>query len=385
MPWKEATAMSLRIEFVQAALEPGSNVSRLCRRFGISRKTGYKWLNRYRDAGSDVRSLADRSRRPHSSPWRTPRVLEDAVLRVRDTHPAWGGRKIRAYLLHRDHVGVPSASTITAILRRHERLDPKECAKHRPFQRFEMDRPNELWQMDFKGYFPLVNGGYCHPLTILDDHSRFLLGLQACPDETRGSVQDTLVAVFRQYGLPECILVDNGPPWGSGKKGRHTRFTVWLIRLGIQVIHSRPYHPQTLGKDERLHRTLKAEVISRSALHTLDHCQQTFDTWRPVYNEERPHEALDLLPPITRYQPSSRQFPDPLPPVQYDIGDTIRKVDASGRIHFRNHRFRIGKGFKGQSVAVRPLHIDGDFAVFYCHQRVARISLRDDNDRAENL
>jgi len=182
MPWKEATAMSLRIEFVQAALKPGSNVSRLCRRFGISRKTGYKWLNGYRDAGGDILSLADRSRRPHGSPSRTPRVMGKAILQVRDAHPAWGGRKIRAYLLNHDHVGLPSASTVTAILRRHGRLDPQESTKHRPFQRFRKEVPNELWQMDFKGYFPLLNGGYCHPLTVLDDHPRFLLGLQACPD-----------------------------------------------------------------------------------------------------------------------------------------------------------------------------------------------------------
>ena len=385
MPWKETTAMSLRIEFVQAALELGSNVSQLCRHFGISRKTGYKWLKRFGEADGDVDSLADQSRRPHRSPRRTPKVMEQTVLQTRDTHPAWGGRKIQAFLLNHGHVGVPGASTITAILRRHGRLNPEECAKHHPFQRFEKDRPNELWQMDFKGYFPLLNGGYCHPLTVLDDHSRFLLGLKACPDETRGSVQDSLAAVFRQYGLPECILVDNGPPWGSSTVGRHTEFAAWLMRLGIQIVHSRPYHPQTLGKDERLHRTLKAELISRSSLQTLDHCQHAFDNWRPVYNEQRPHEALNMLPPATRYQPSSQRFPDPLPPVQYDIGDTVRKVQATGRVYFRNQRFRVGKAFKGQSVAIRPLNQNGDFGVFFCNQRIARISLGQHNDIAEDL
>jgi transposase InsO family protein len=385
MPWKEATAMSLRIEFVQAAFEPGLSMSELCRRFGISRKTGYKWLNRFRDADGDLASLADRSRRPHSSPRQTPRVMEEAVLRIRDTHPAWGGRKIRARLLKLEYVGVPSASTVTAILRRHGRLDAQECAKHAPFQRFEMDRPNQLWQMDFKGYFPLVNGGDCHPLTVLDDHSRFLLGLKACSDETRISVEESLTTVFRQYGLPESILVDNGAPWGSSTVGRYTQLAAWLMRLGIQVIHSRPYHPQTLGKDERLHRTLKAEVITRSSLQTLEQCQHAFDTWRPIYNQVRPHEALDMSTPATRYQPSSRRFPEPLPPLQYGITDIVRKVQASGRIYFRNQRFRVGKAFKGQIVALRPLNLDGGFEVFFCNQRIARFTLDHDNDTANQL
>jgi hypothetical protein len=237
--------------------------------------------------------------------------------------------------------------------------------------------------MDFKGHFSLANGGYCHPLTVLDDHSRFLLGLKACPDETRSSVEDSLTAVFRQYGLPESILVDNGPPWGGCGAGLCTRFSAWLMRLGIEVVHSRPYHPQTLGKDERLHRTLKAEVISRCSLQTLEHCQNAFDSWRPIYNQVRPHEALDMSTPVDRYQSSSRKFPETLPPVQYDISDAVRKVQSTGRIHFRNQRFYVGRAFKGQRVALRPLNPDGDFAVYYCKQRVARISLDQHNDTAD--
>ena len=191
--------------------------------------------------------------------------------------------------------------------------------------------------------------------------------------------------MFRQYGLPESILVDNGPPWGGCGAGRYTRFAAWLMRLGIQVVHSRPYHPQTLGKDERLHRTLKAEVISRYSLQTLDHCQEAFDTWRPIYNQERPHEALQMSPPATRYQPSSRRFPEPLPPIQYNISDAVRKVQSSGRIYFRNQCFLIGKAFKGQRVALRPLNPDGDFGVFYSNQRIARISLDQHNDTVEQL
>ena len=212
MPWKEATAMSLRWEFVQQARQEGANVSQLCRHFGIARKTGYKWLRRYEAMADAATGPPDRSRRPHSSPAQTPLSVEEAVLAVRQQHPVWGGRKIRAYLARSDDIHVPAASTITAILRRHGQLDEAESAKHRAYQRFEMEQPNQLWQMDFKGYFPLIMGGRCHPLTVLDDCSRFLVGLQACPDETHRTVQERLTAIFRRYGLPQRMLMDNGSP-----------------------------------------------------------------------------------------------------------------------------------------------------------------------------
>jgi transposase InsO family protein len=259
-------------------------------------------------------------------------------------------------------------------LRRHGELDPEESAKHRPCEQFEMEQPNQLWQMDFKGYFPLTCGGYCHPLTVLDDHSRYLLGLQACPNETHTTVQSQLSAIFHCYGLPERILVDNGSPWGDDAHTRHTILTAWLIRLGIAISHSRPYHPQTMGKDERLHRTLQAELIGRRSLSTLDECQLEFDRWRQVYNTERPHEALALEPPAYRYQPSPRLFPEHLAPVVYDVGEVVRKVDVASRISFLNRPFRVGKAFRRQPVAIRPTEIDGEFDVLFCTQRVAQIS-----------
>jgi len=186
MPWKETTTMSLRTEFIHLAGLAEANISQLCRSFGISRKTGYKWLKRYRENGES--GLADRSRRPLHSPKRSLGELEAAVMAVRCEHAAWDGRKIRAHLEWKGQSQLPSASTITEILRRNGQMDEQEARKHRPFQRFEMEQPNQLWQMDFKGYFALTEGGYCHPLTLLDDRSRFLLGLQACPNETRQTV-----------------------------------------------------------------------------------------------------------------------------------------------------------------------------------------------------
>ncbi len=377
MPWKEATSMSLRLEFIHLAELENANISELCRRFGISRKTGYKWIQRYREEGES--GLADRSRRPHHSPKRTSAEIEAEVDGVRREHPAWGGRKIKAYLERKGHKQLPSPSTITEILRRNDHIDEEEASEHRPFQRFEMEQPNLLWQMDFKGYFALEEGGYCHPLNVLDDHSRFLLGLKACPNETYQTVQEQLTGIFRCYGLPERMLMDNGSPWGDDANTPHTILTAWLIRLGVQISHGRPYHPQTQGKSERLHRTLQAELLSRYTFPNLTQCQLHFDRWRDIYNFERPHEALEMQSPASRFQSSTRAFPEVLPPILYDTGDIIRKVDKGGKIYFRNRRFRVGKAFRYNPVALRPSQIDGEYEVFFCHLKVAQISLRDDN------
>ena len=377
MPWKETTTMSLRTEFIHLAELEVANISQLCRRFGISRKTGYKWLKRYREGGESA--LADRSRRPHHSPRRSPEATEADVIAVRRKHPAWGGRKIKAYLERNGHSSLPSPSTITQILYRNQHIDPQEGAKHRPFQRFEKAQPNQLWQMDFKGYFALEAGGYCHPLTVLDDHSRFLLALRACPNETYLTVEEQLREVFRCYGLPECMLVDNGSPWGDDADSPYTILTAWLMRLEVRVSHGRPYHPQTQGKDERLHRTLQAELLCQVSLATLAACQWHFDQWRDVYNYERPHEALGMQPPSSRYQLSPRPFPEVLPPILYNTGDIIRKVDASGKISFHNRSFRVGKAFRHNPVALRPAQTDGVYEVFFCSQKIAQISLREDN------
>jgi transposase InsO family protein len=377
MPWKETTAMSQRTEIIERAKADGANISGLCREYGISRKTVYKWLKREEDMG--VAGLEDQSRRPRRSPKRTEAHMEGQVLEVRKEHPAWGGRKIRRVLQDLGQEPVPAASTITAILRRHEQLDPQERPKHKAYQRFECEQPNDLWQMDFKGYFALGEGGYCHPLTVIDDHSRFLVGLKACPNETYLTVQTQLSAIFEQYGLPERMLMDNGSPWGDDAQSRHTILTSWLLRLGIAISHGRPYHPQTQGKDERLNRTLRDEVIARHAMTSLRDSQTRFDEWQHTYNYLRPHEALHLDTPSTRYQPSPRPFPTILPPVTYEPNDLIRKVDATGKIYFRNRAFRVGKAFRHQPVALRPTETDGVFQVFFCTSKIARINLPMDN------
>lgn len=377
MPWKEASTVSLREAFVEQALEPGANLSQLCRNHGISRKTGYKWLDRYRQTG--IVGLQDQSRRPRTSPKQTKAEVEAIILETRAAHPTWGGYKIKAYLQRKGWERLPAHSTIHAILKRNGQIDPEEGCKHKAFEHFEMSLPNQLWQMDFKGHFALPAGGRCHPLSVLDDHSRFLLGLRACGNETKETVQQHLSDIFRSYGLPERILMDNGSPWGDSQGNPYTAFGAWLIRLGIRISHGRPYHPQTQGKAERLHRTLQEDLLQRQTLDDLDRYQEHFDAWREVYNQERPHAALDMAVPADRYQPSSRNFPEVLPPIIYDPHASVRMVDKLGRISFQGRIFRVGKAFIRYPVAIVPTEIDGDYEVYFCQQRVAQISFRGDN------
>jgi len=375
LPWRKVSIVSLRREFVMLAVQEGANMRELCRRYGIQPRIGYKWLARYAAAGEA--GLVDRSRRPHASPDRTPAEVEAEVVRLRQQHPCWGGRKLRQRLLDLGMDVVPSASTITAILHRHGLIDAGESAKHKAFERFERAVPNELWQMDFKGHFATA-AGRCHPLTMVDDHSRFALAVEACRDERAPTVQHVMTSVFRRYGLPDRILTDNGPPWGSSDPDhRWTPLSAWLLRLGVGVTHGRPYHPQTQGKDERFHRTLKLEVIAGRAWHDVVECQSAFEAWRHVYNAERPHDALDLATPASRYRPSYRSFPENLPPIDYGQGAIVRKVQKKGEIWFANRPWKIGNAFAGYPVALRPTTVDGRYHVVFCHHEIAELDLRE--------
>jgi transposase InsO family protein len=371
MPWREVSVMDERREFVQLAGQEGANRRELCRRFGIHADTGYKWLGRFTAGDSE---LKDRSRRPHTSPKRSEAVVEQRVLAIRDAHPAWGARKI-ARCLERDGVKPPAVSTVHEILRRNGRIVPPSGGL-RASQRFEMPAPNMLWQMDFKGWRPLADGGHCHPLTVLDDHSRYALSLQACANEQGSTVQNRLELVFQRYGLPDAFFVDNGTPWGDASGQCWTRFGVWLLKLGIRVLHSRPYHPQSRGKNERFHRTLEAEVFALRRLRDLDDAQRAFDAWRTVYNFERPHEALDQDVPASRYRPSTRSMPSRLPTVEYDEHEIVRTVPATkDYISFKGHRWKVPQAFRGERVAIRPTQVDGRYGVFFGAHQIARIDL----------
>lgn len=371
MPWREYTWMSEREDFVRQALEGRSSMTALCRAFGISRKTGYKLLQQHRTKGTE--GLKARSRRPLRSPARCSPKIAAKVCELRRQHPTWGGRKIHHRLRLDGELVVPAYSTITGILDRNGLLSP-ERRLHRDLQRFEAEQPNDLWQMDFKGHFA-TGSGRCHPLTVLDDHSRFNLCLAACPDERGETVRQVLTSVFRHYGLPKRMLMDNGSPWGSDWDHPHSWLTAWLIRLGITVSHGRPYHPQTQGKDERFHRTLKQDLIDRMDWLDLCQAQEAFDPYRHCYNYERPHQAIGDVPPAMRYQPSNRAFPETLPAIEYETGDEVRRVQRNGRISFHGREFLVSKAFTGEPVALRALEED-IWSVYYCLQQVGKLDLR---------
>lgn len=351
---------------------PGANVSELCRRFGVSRSNGYKWLRRALDGPA---GLAERSRRPLTSPQQTPPALAERVLAVRAAHPRWGGRKIRR-VLQDTGLASPAASTITAILRRAGQLDGPGSGEPRDWVRFEHAEPNDLWQMDFKGHFAM-QAGRCHALTVLDDHSRYALEIAACGDERTETVQARLADAFRRYGLPRRILADNGSPWGTaGSPERHTRLTVWLLDLDVPVIHGRPCHPQTQGKDERFHRTLKGEVLDGRTFAGLEQAQAAFDAWREVYNAKRPHEAIGLETPSRRYRMSARPMPSAIDPPDYEPQAQVRTVHDGGWISFKGRQINCSKAFVGRRLALRATETDGVFDLCYRSHVLAQVNLR---------
>jgi len=300
--------------------------------------------------------------------------VEDLVCGVREEHPAWGGRKIRGFLLRQGWEQVPAASTITQILRRHQQVAAP--APPRGYRPFEHPAPNDLWQMDFKGSFRLSDGQPVHTLGVLDDHSRFNLCLAACADEQTLTVKTLLVATFRHYGLPKAMLTDNGSPWGNDWGQPWTPLTVWLADLGVNPIHSRPRHPQTAGKEERFHRTLDLEVINtRPAWDSYPQVQDAYNRWRPIYNHHRPHQSLgETVVPADRYQPSPRPYPEHVEPPDYPDGSDIRTVTHS-RFSWRGRRWRAGKAFHGKTIAIRPTTTDGIYTVYYRHHPIRTINL----------
>jgi transposase InsO family protein len=361
MTWDTKEVKERRHEFVTLVGAGTVSVSELCRRFGISRKTGYKWINR---CAKEAQGGLD-DRRPQRLRWsnQTSHQVEEALLALRKEHPTWGPRKLRRRLQDVAGPKPPAVSTVGRLLKRSGCIDPGISAQHQPWQRFNRAEPNELWQMDFKGHFAM-HSGRCHPLTVLDDHSRYLVGLRACGNEQTATVQGHLTELFTVHGLPGTILCDNGSPW-AGAGPEHSVLSVWLLRLGVRVIHGRPFHPQTQGKDERFHRTLKADLLARHDWPDLIKSQERFDAYRRLYNHDRPHEALDLAVPASRYQPSPRPMPAHLPVAEYDQDELVRPVKSKGEITFLNRFYYIGRAFSGLNIALRPTATDGVYRLCY--------------------
>ena len=360
----------LRLAFVHSVCSLQMPVAQACRKFSISRKTGYKWLARYHQEPD--RTLADRSRRPCHSPRHTLPAVEQPVLEVRDRY-GWGARKVRAYLAIRA-VGVPSVRTVTRILERHGRIGPDPPPERSAVQRFERSTPNELWQLDFKG--PLeVARRKVHPFGVLDDHSRYCLALRACLDLTMATAWAILWETFGQVGLPEAILCDNAFNVRGPQAPGVSWFDSMLLRLDIRPIHGRPYHPQTQGKIESFNGSLQRELWPRVRRDAVAQFDQDLDRYRVVYNTLRPHEALADQVPLSRWMPSPRKRPAAMPEVAYPAGSVVHKVSTVGDVRWQGYRILAGRGLTGQYVRIEER--TDEVAVFYARRQIRGLAKRE--------
>ena len=361
MSWETKTVMEQRKQFVLDASAEDANISELCRQYGISRKTGHKWINRA-ELGLP---LCDQSRRPNRQPSKTADNIEQEIIQLRLQHPSWGGKTIRAALEAAGVEGLPSDKTCCNILKRNGLVDPAESTKHTAFQRFEKERCNEMWQTDFKGDFLLGNGVRCYPLTILDDHSRFSIRID--PKDSASGVKESFILAFQEYGLPNSVLSDHGTQFGGVHNGLST-FDRFLMDLDIQPIHGRIMHPQTQGKIERFHRTLKQEAL-RVKPANMAEAKTQLEKWRWLYNEVRPHHALGMKTPASVYVPSTRLYYEPKPYI-YEEGAKLIKVNNWGFLRFGPIQLFLSESMADTRVEIRFAEND-TFSVIYRNYKIA--------------
>lgn len=377
MPWS-TTPMDQRARFIFDLEACRYSMTELCQRYAISRKTGYKWAQRYVEEG--LEGLRDRSRAPHRSPYRTSEPVRQALIQCRQAHPTWGPKKLVRVLARREPSwSWPAPSTAGEILRQ-AGLVPRRRRRRRtaaPTQppRVEPQAPNELWTADFKGEFRTGDRRYCYPLTIADRHSRFLLQCRALPSTAGLGARAWFERTFQEYGLPEGILTDNGPPFGSRAIHRLSRLGVWWLRLGIRLLRIQPGHPEQNGAHERMHRTLKGQTARPPAagLRTQQRC---FDAFVHEYNHERPHEALDFQCPESLYQVSDRPYPSRLPAVEYPGHFEVRKVRHNGEIQWRGQRHFLSETLEGEAVGFEEID-DGLWSVHFTTVLLARFDERE--------
>ncbi len=347
--------MSERLEFVRR-LKAGERMTDLCKEFGISRTTGDKYKKRFEQMGA--KGLFDQSRRPKSSPNRTPAVIAERVIALRKKRPSWGPKKLKARLeVLEPSVKWPAASTIGEILKdagligrrkRRRRAHPTPNAKLRT-----TNEPNELWCMDFKGKFQMLNAKYCHPLTVTDHWCRAVLGIEALANEKTDPTARALEMVFREYGLPDAMRFDNGTPFASTGILGLTTLSVWLLRLGIQLERIEPGHPEQNGRHERMHLTLKRETTRPPGANLLQQ-QERFDRFRRIFNEERPHEALGMKTP-KQLKPSRKRLPSQLPELEYPLHDITQVVYGNGLMPIGSSRIYVGAALSGQPIGLRQV------------------------------
>jgi len=356
MPWQECSKVDEKLRFVARVLE-GEKMAVLCREFDISRKTGYKIFNRYKNSG--LEALTDRSRRPYRQGCQLPVQIEQLILQVKREHPSWGAPKIREKIRRKhDDIQLPAISTVHAVLHRHGLVNvyrprrPSHKAQGTPLSR--PVHPNELWCADYKGEFMLADRRYCYPLTVTDAASRYLLSCEALSSTQTSLAFTVFERIFKDFGLPSAIRTDNGVPFASPNSLFNlSKLSVWWLRLGIQLERIRPAHPEQNGSHERMHLTLKKEATKPACKNFLKQ-QERFDRFQHIYNNERPHQALGMKYPAELYVSSSRPYKG-LSDLEYPFHDRTITVSQCGRICLANRKINLSTVFAGQNVGIKQI------------------------------
>lgn len=387
MPWKDIRPVDDRVRFIAAVKEdPRGNFAELCRRFGIHRSKGYKWLQRYRELGPA--GLEDQPPVAKSCPHKTPDEVVDRVVAMRKEHPWDGPKKLRERLreagLDAEHV--PAASTIGEILDRHGLIRPRRSRLRVPPHPSPLEpcsEPNELWCVDFKGHFACGDGKRCHPLTITDAASRFLIKCEGLTEAKHLPTQRQFELAFQEFGLPARIRSDNGAPFATNTLGGLSKLSVWWIQLGIVPERIEPGQPQQNGRHERFHRTLKEQTAQPPAASVIAQ-QRVFDRFRADYNGHRPHEALGQKAPATFYEPSLRRMPDKPRPPEYSGDFVVRHIGHQGGLHWRGVQIYLTELLASQPVGLRPID-EEEWELFYGPLLIAYVLIRDGKPRLERV
>jgi transposase InsO family protein len=368
--------MDQRTQFIADYLRGCLSITELCALYDVSRKTGYKWIDRYLHYGPA--GLDERSRKPRASPNQTDQEMVTALLEARRRHPSWGAKKLLA-LLHKGHARweLPGRSTVCDILSRHGMV-PKQRQRRRIGHPGKPTRsilaPNDLWCADYKGQFKTGNGIYCYPLTVTDGYSRYLLSCQALNSTAVAGAKPVFTRLFKEYGLPARIRTDNGVPFATTTLARLSALSAWWLRLGVMPELIEPGKPQQNGSHERMHRTLKDET-TRPAAGNLSAQQRKFNHFRDEFNNERPHEALDQQTPASQYQPSSREMPNKIPPLEYPNRFEVRYVSANGGVRWNKHFVCVSSVCIGEHVGFEEID-NGIWNVYFGPLKLGRFDER---------
>lgn len=367
MPWESKTVEEIRKEFIEAA-KTTNNFSSLCREFGITRRTGYKWIER----AKTTNDYSDRSHARKIVNNKTSLETENIILTLRKENPGWGAKTLRKVLENQGCENLPCIKTFNNILKRNDCITKEESLKHKPFVRFEKELCNEMWQTDFKGEFLMQDNNKCFPLDIIDDHSRFLIKIKALTS-TANAVIPCFKEAFYEYGMPNSILSDNGAQFAGFKQG-YTQFEKWLMNNNILPIHGRIKHPQTQGKIERFHRTMKNELLNHNDFTDVNDADLALQNWRIKYNNIRPHEALNMKCPADIYTPSDREYTDTVKKYEYGGQHHVIKVNSWGYVRFDKWQVYLSETMIDEYIEFRPNPLGDSFIACYRNFKIAEFS-----------